>query len=634
MCGIAGILSLAGRPVTAPEIHAMCDTLVHRGPDDEGVHVGPGIGLGMRRLSIIDLQTGRQPVRNEDGTVSVVLNGEIYNFPELRRELTARGHRFTTATDTEVIVHLYEDLGPACVDRLRGMFAFAVWDDRRQRLLLARDRLGIKPLYYAEIGGRLLFASELKAILALPEVPRVLDPEALAHLLVFLTTPEARGFVAGVRKLPPGHRLEAEPGGKLRVERYWELAFQPDRRLTEAELVERLRELIEDSVRCHRLSDVPLGAFLSGGLDSSAVVATLARMSSAPVKTFSIGFADPAYDETAHARRVADRFRTEHHELRVEPDALDLVEDLAWHLDEPFGDSSAIPTYMVSRLAARHVTVVLSGDGGDELFAGYDKYRVEGRERRMRVPAPARHLLGRLGAVMPMGMRGRNAARHFALTGHARIVDAAAFFRRDDLAALLGPAVLDGHDPWAERVEALSRAAGNSDGGDWLSTLQSADLSGYLPLDILTKVDRMSMAHSIEARVPLLDHPLVEFAATIPPELQLRGETGKYLFKRAMEGILPAETVHRAKRGFAVPLARWFRGRLAGAVRDLLLSRRARERGLLAPAAVERLLTLHARGRDLDLQLWTLMSLELWCRLFLDGDGRAAPRPAIAERRA
>src|SRR5262245_35391477 len=563
MCGIAGIVSLGERPVGADEVQAMCDILAHRGPDDEGFYVRPGVGLGMRRLSIIDLETGHQPVRNEDGTVWAVLNGEIYNFKELRAELTARGHRFYTATDTETIVHLYEEHGPACVERMRGMFAFALWDERRRQLLLARDRLGIKPLFYAECAGRLLFASELKAILEVNDVERRLDWGAVSHFFASLAAPGDRSMVAGLRKLEPGHILVAGPGQALRVERYWDVRFEPDYSRGESALVERLRQTLEESVRLHLVSDVPVGAFLSGGVDSGAVVGYMSLLGHEPVKTFSIGFTDQDYDELTHARLVARAFGTDHHELVLEPDALDLIDEICWHLDEPLGDPSVIPMYMVSKLASESVTVVLSGDGGDELFAGYDKYVVEGRERRREPPAPARWLAGRIAGAMPEGMRGRNFLRHLSLTGTTRYMDATTLFRPEEHARLFRPDVrvlVARHDPWAEKRERLMRANGH-----WLSALQYADLHGYLSPDILTKVARMSMAHSIEARVPLLDHKLVEFAATIPPELLLRNGSGKYLFKRAMAGVLPAETVHRDKRGFAVPLAAWFRGRLAGA---------------------------------------------------------------------
>jgi asparagine synthase (glutamine-hydrolysing) len=618
MCGIAGIVSLNGRPVSLEELRSMCAAMIHRGPNDEGFYLGTDAGLGMRRLSIIDLETGRQPVRNEDGSVWVVLNGEIYNFRELRQELTKRGHSFYTETDTETIVHLYEEYGPRCVHRLRGMFAFALWDESLKKLLLARDRLGIKPLYYAEIGGRLAFASELKALIQLSEIERILNWRSINHLFTFLTTPRSESIIQGVHKLEPGHFLIASPGQGLRtIERYWDLNFEPDYGRTEEYFAERLRELLEESVGLHLVSDVPLGAFLSGGIDSSSVVATMARLTSSPVKTFSIGFAEGDYNELKYARRVAKRYGTDHCELILDPNVLEIIEDLAWHLDEPFGDSSALPTYMVSRLASEHVTVVLSGDGGDELFAGYDKYLVEERERRHRfLPAPARGLMGAVSRLWPEGMRGYNRLRHFSLAGADRYLDASTLFRLDQKKRLFQPDVferLSRDNPWHEAAQSLTET-----NGSWLSAVQSLDFKSYLPLDILTKVDRMSMAHSIEARVPLLDHKIVEFSATIPPELKLRGSTTKYIFKRALRGILPDEIIGRPKRGFAIPLGRWFRGRLGNFLRDLLLSDTCRRRGIFNHDYIERLIKRHENGRELDLHLWTLISFELWCRTFLD----------------
>lgn len=623
MCGIAGILSLDGRPVRLPELRAMCDAMYHRGPDDEGFHLGAGVGLGMRRLSIIDLHTGHQPVRNEDGSVWVVFNGEIYNFAELRCELQRQGHSFYTSTDTEVIVHLYEQHGTGCVQKLRGMFTFALWDDRSRQLLLARDRLGIKPLYYAEAGGRLLFGSELKTILTLPEVERKLDWNSVNHLFTSLHTPHSASIIAGVRKLEPGHILVARPGQSCVTERYWDLKFQPDLHSTVPEFVERLRQLLEESVSLHLVSDVPLGAFLSGGIDSSSVVATAARLTSSPLKTFSIGFPEGNYNELHYARQVAKRFGTDHSELILQPDVLEVLEDLVWYLDEPFGDSSAIPTYMVSRLASQQVKVVLSGDGGDELFAGYDKYLVERKERSLQLSGPTRKVLGGLVRILPDGVKGRNFLRHMSLTGDQRYLDAITLFRCEEKRKLFRPEAFElfsRDDPWKKEKEYLK---GN---GHWLSALQYLDLQSYLPLDILTKVDRMSMAHSLEARVPLLDHKLVEFAATLPPELRLNGETTKHIFKRAMRGILPDEVIERPKRGFAIPLGVWFRGQLGNFIRDLLLSPSCRSRGIFDTAYIEALVKRHENGRELDLHLWTLISFELWCRTFLDQRPQPAPK--------
>ncbi len=606
----------------------MCRAMAHRGPDDEGVYLGTGVGLGMRRLSIIDLDRGQQPVPNEDRTVWVVFNGEIYNYRELRRDLESRGHVFRTSGDTETIVHLYEDFGPGFVDRLRGMFAVAIWDERRRQVTLARDRLGIKPLYYAEREGELIFSSELKPMLQLPQVDRALNWEAVGHLFTFLATSPAQSIVDGIKKLEPARVATANRSRPLRVARYWDVAFEPDERTKEADLIERLRGLLAESVALHQVSDVPVGAFLSGGLDSSAVVATMSGGSGPRVKTFSIGFQEPDFDELRYARQVATLCGTEHHELVLEPDVVPMVEDLAWYLDEPFGDTSAIPTYMVSKLAAEHVKVVLTGDGGDEVFAGYDKYLVEGRERVYdRVPAAIRQIAGTVGTAMPEGMRGRRFLRHLALDGPRRYLDAQTLFHAEELPRLFRPdafAHMAGHDPWAA---SLSHLGGDR---DWVSALQYGDLQTYLPLDVLTKVDRMTMAHSLEARPPLLDHRLVEFAATIPPHLRLHGGTTKYLLKAAMRGVLPDAIIDRPKQGFAVPLGRWFRGPLGGFARDILLSDRCRQRGILDTAYLERLLARHQRGRNLDLHLWTTLSFELWCQRFLD----PSPVPVVSAARS
>jgi asparagine synthase (glutamine-hydrolysing) len=626
MCGIAGVVDFDGGPVREEQIRAMCGALSHRGPDGGGLYLAPGVGLGMRRLSIIDLQTGAQPVRNEDGSAWVVFNGEIYNYRDLRPDLEGRGHRFYTSSDTESIVHLYEDRGRACVEALRGMFAFAIWDRKRRTLLLARDRLGIKPLFYTEIGRRLAFASELKALLQLPEVEARIDWRALGSLLSTLHTPSDQSIVAGVKKLEPGHVLVAEAGRAVRLERYWDVRFEPERGRSEAAVADELRGVLEESVRLHLVSDVPIGAFLSGGVDSSSVVALMSRANASPVKTFSIGFRDADFDETPNARLVAGVLGTDHHEEILEPDAAGVLEDVAYHLDEPFGDSSAIPTYMVSRLAARHVKVALSGDGGDELFAGYDRYLTEERDRRF---GPLqRWVMGRLGRLWPRGVRGRNRLLLLSMPAGRRYLSRMTLYETDEKRQLLRPDAFEEvarHDPWSSEVERLSR------GGHWLSRLQDVDLMSYLPHDILTKVDRMSMAHSLEARVPLLDHKVVEFASKIPPEMQLSRGRSKRVLKRAMAGLLPESVFERPKRGFAIPLGRWFRGPLKDFPRDLLLSERSRRRGIFDTAAVERLLDDPGRGGALDLPVWTLLSFELWCRAFLDQRPReAVPSPGDA----
>jgi asparagine synthase (glutamine-hydrolysing) len=617
MCGIAGIVSLGGAPVDPSEIESMCRVMTHRGPDEDGFYVDSNVGMGMRRLRIIDLEGGRQPVHNEDRTIWTVFNGEIYNYQELRQRLISRGHKLYTSTDTEVLVHLYEDFGERMVQFLRGMFALAIWDTRNQRLFLARDRVGIKPLYYAMAGERFCFASELKALLTLPDIPRDIDWRALGGLCATLTTPHDQSIIRGARKLRPGHWMSVSLGSaRVTVAPYWDVQFVESSTQTEAALVEELRHLLDESVRLHMISDVPLGAFLSGGVDSSAVVATMTRASSRPIRTFTIGFDEQDFNEAPAAREVARALGTEHHEEIVNPDALKVIDKLVWHLDEPFGDSSAIPTYMVSQLASRSVTVVLSGDGGDELFAGYDRYLTEMRERRYdRLPPFIRMLAGGVGRVLPEFTRGKNFLNHFSKTGAERYADASTLFRLRQFPRLFTPDVLPHVIPEVELPDATRTRANAT---HWLSALQYGDLKSYLPLDILTKVDRMSMAHSIEARVPLLDHKLIEFAARIPPDLQIRDGRSKHILKSAMKGVLSETALNRPKRGFAVPLGAWFKGKLEDFAHDVLLSTRSRQRGIFDPAYVEKLLYRHAKGRSLDLHLWTLMSCELWCRAFLD----------------
>ena len=617
MCGIVGIMSFGERPVHLEELHQMCAAIVHRGPDEDGFYATRNAGLGMRRLSIIDLKTGRQPISNEDGTVWVVFNGEIYNFQELRKDLEKHGHRFATTTDTEVIVHLYEQYGDDCVQKMRGMFAFAVWDERNTRLLVARDRLGIKPLYFGEVNGRLVFASELKAILQLPEVQRKLNWNSVSHLFTSLCTPPAESIIEGIHKLEPGNILVAAPRKPISVEPYWDVQFSPDRRRTEQDTIEELRRLINESVGLHLVSDVPVGAFLSGGIDSSAVVAAASNLVSGRLNTYSIGFPEEDFNELRFARMMAKRLGTEHHELVLEPNVLDILDDLPWYLDEPFGDSSAIPTYMVSKLAAQHGKVVLSGDGGDELFAGYDKYVIEKKERRYdRLPGAIHRLMGALERILPKNARGHNFLRHFSLTGADRLLDLV-LYREEEKRMMFQEeayrqfASYDPREPWIRYLLANAN-------GTWLSAMQYIDLKRYLPIDILTKVDRMSMAHSLEVRPPLLDHKLVEFAATIPADMKLRDTTTKYIFKRALRGIVPDEIIDRPKRGFAIPLGRWFRGKLEEFVRDLLLSERTMQRGILRAEYIEELIKTHKRGRERDLHLWTLISFEMWCRAFLD----------------
>jgi len=649
MCGIAGFVesSTTSAPFTADEsralVHRMCDAIRHRGPDDEGTWLADGVALGMRRLSIIDLSTGHQPIHNEDRSVWIVFNGEIYNFPQLRRELEAHGHRFYTATDTEAIVHAYEQWGAAAIARLRGMFGLAIWDQRSRTLLVARDRIGIKPIYYAEQSGRLYFGSEMKSLLEAPGLPRAIDLDALDHYLSFLYTPRDGSIFSSIRKLPPGHLLTWHEG-RVTIEQYWQMAAAEPFRGSEAEAVAQLRSVLSDAVRCHLLSDVPLGAFLSGGVDSSVVVGLMTEATGQRVKTFSIGFDEPAFDELEHARRVAEHFATDHHEFVVTPDGLDILDRVVSHFDEPFADSSAIPTWYVSEMARRHVTVVLSGDGGDELFGGYDRYlphpRVVAFDRYS--PSALRRVATIAAAGLPHGARGKNFLRHVGRDQQGRYLDAIRFFGADEKPALLTADVwrqLRGPDPETRLARHFNRFAALP----WASQMMRFDAETYLPEDVLTKVDRMSMAHSIESRVPLLDNEVIEFAATLPAALKIKNGRRKHVLKEVAATLLPADILNRRKQGFGVPLGVWFRGGLRELFADTLRSATSLQRGYFQPAFVKRIVEEHVSGRrDHTLPLWQLVVFEKWHQLYVDAAGRASAdgnrvplySPAIPSARA
>jgi asparagine synthase (glutamine-hydrolysing) len=610
MCGIAGYVGW-DRPHDASDadLRRMCGAIVHRGPDDEGRLALPGAALGMRRLSVIDVARGHQPMANEDGTVHVVFNGEIYNHRELHERLARRGHRFRTSSDTETLVHLYEDHGAGLAEHLRGMFGFAVYDATRRRLVLARDRLGQKPLYYWERDGGLAFASEVRSLREFPGFRADIDPAAVAEYLRLGYVPDPLCIYRGVRKLPPGHVLVWERGGgPARVERYWS-PVRAEVAIGEADAVAELRRLLSDAVRSHLESEVPLGAFLSGGVDSSAVVAEMARQLDRRVRTFSIGFDVDAFNEAPHAARVAAAIGTDHTELIVRPDADALVERVVLGFDEPFADSSALPTYLVAELARRHVTVALSGDGGDELFAGYTRYaELLGRRE---LPAWARRVLGPAARALPHGAYGRNRLldlsralrQRYATTVASPLAGAEGGVGRDLLPGVGAPIDAPIRDLFASAA-----------GRDLLTQLTLVDLQSYLPGDILTKVDRMTMAVSLEARVPLLDHPLVEFAVSLPSALKLRDGTGKWIFREAIRDLVPPSVLEKPKQGFAVPLAQWFRGplryRLDSLAADDAPVLQFAERGV-----VSRLCAEHLSGRrDQSGTLWRLLALDLWLR--------------------
>ncbi|MGH9940780.1 MAG: asparagine synthase (glutamine-hydrolyzing) [Pyrinomonadaceae bacterium] len=635
MCGIAGFVESELRTGAedtrkrAAVLDRMCRIITHRGPDDQGTMVEGNVALGMRRLSIIDLAGGHQPISGCGGRVSVVFNGEIYNFQELQKELEARGHHFHTHSDTEAIVHAYEEYGERSVERLRGMFAFALWDERERMLFIARDRVGKKPLYYTLTPqGTLVFGSELKSLLEHPEVGRELNFEALDAYLTFGYVPDPLSIFRDVHKLPPGHHLTFADG-RISIKQYWDFNFEPVEVRPEEEYLEELRALLDEAVRVRLVSDVPLGAFLSGGVDSSTVVGLMARASGRPVKTFSIGFNEDSYSELKYARVTAEHFGTEHHEFIVTPDICHIVDELAWHFDEPFADSSAIPTYMVSKLAREHVTVALSGDGGDELFAGYTRYVVDQRRSGFaRLPRPLRRgVMAPLSRNLPHGARGRNFLHNVALDPLERYIDSIstytsltrpalyrADFRRQLGASDVAPA--SRFRDYAARVRT----------GNAVDPLLYLDSKTYLPGDILTKVDRMSMAVSLEARVPLLDHKLIEFVTRIPAELKLKGLTTKHIFKRAVRGLVPDEILDRPKQGFGVPIPQWINSQLRERIRETLTDTRARGRGYFEPGYVSLMLDEHERGRrDHSAQLWSLFMLELWHRTFMDGARPTAP---------
>jgi asparagine synthase (glutamine-hydrolysing) len=626
MCGITGIVDLKGkREIPRALLSRMNQTQAHRGPDADGLHLEPGVGLGHRRLSIIDLATGQQPLFNEDGSVVVVFNGEIYNYQALIPELTALGHVFRTKSDTEVIVHAWEAWGEACVERFRGMFAFALWDRNRETLFLARDRLGVKPLYYAVLGdGQLIFGSELKSLAAHPGLARELDPLAIEDYFAFGYVPEPRTVYRMARKLAPAHTLTLRRGQPAATPReYWDVRFTLDNPIGEsdaqAELVERLRE----SVRLRMISEVPLGAFLSGGVDSSAVVATMAGVSEQPVNTCSISFSDPAFDESRYAREVAARYRTRHFVDNVDSDDFGLVDELARTYDEPYADSSAIPTYRVCQLARRHVTVALSGDGGDESFGGYRRYRFHAMEERLRGMLPLalrRPAFGLLGRVYPKAdwapqvFRAKTTFQALARSSVEAYFHSVSFLANDMRERLYSNAFkaeLGGYNA----VEVFHRHAARANTEDALGLVQYLDLKTYLVGDINTKVDRASMAHSLEVREPLMDHPLVEWLATLPSSFKVKGNESKRLLKKAMEPQLSREVLYRSKMGFAVPLARWFRGPLRAAMRAALIGGRLAESGCFNPGYLAQLLAQHESGaRDHSTPIWTLLMFEAFLK--------------------
>jgi len=629
MCGIAGFISPDNHraPHAAQRVlDRMCRVIAHRGPDDQGTFVTSEVALGMRRLSIIDLVGGHQPMSGCDDALTIVFNGEIYNFRELQAQLEALGHRFKTHSDTEAILHAYEEFGSSCLDHLRGMFAFAVWDARDRELFVARDRAGKKPLYYTLTDpGSFIFGSELKSLREHPEFCGEFSYQALDAYLTFGYVPDPLTIFRNVQKLPPGHYLKFKHGSVI-VKQYWDFPHEhSDQNLTrsESDWIDELRSLLDESVRIRLVSDVPLGAFLSGGVDSSAVVGLMARHTGQPVKTFSIGFHEDSYNELKYARIAARKFGSDHHEFIVTPEICDVVDDLVWHFDEPFADSSAIPTFMVSKLAREHVKVVLSGDGGDELFAGYTRYATHRRRKRFaRMPRFVRSgLVQSLSHRLPHSAKGRNFLYQIAAEPLDCYLEQISVFSGLNKPQLY-TADFQRHVDQQGAFNLFREYASRAQSPELLDALLYLDAKTYLPGDILTKVDRMTMASSLEARTPLLDHKLIEFVARIPAALKMKGFDTKYIFKRAVGDIVPREILNRSKQGFGVPITEWINQELRQRIRDTFADTRTRQRGYVDPRYVDVLLEEHERGRrDHSAGLWALFVLELWMRMFVDASG-------------
>jgi asparagine synthase (glutamine-hydrolysing) len=630
MCGICGVFHFDNAPIEAQALELMVQVIHHRGPDDAGTWQSGPVGLGNTRLAIIDLSAaGHQPLANETNDVWIAFNGEIYNFPALRTEVEAHGHVYRSRTDTETIVHLFEEHGIDCLQMLRGMFALALWDSRKRELWLARDRIGKKPLYYYQDDRRLVFGSEIKCLLAYPGVPRQLNRQAVPLYLAYGYVPAPDTIFSGIRMLRPGCWLKVSDG-QVEERSYWEVPLphpeQKDSHDAEQEWSEALLAQLREAVRLRLISDVPLGAFLSGGLDSSAVVALMAEAAHGPVKTFAMGFAgEPSYDETEYAQMVAKHLGSDHHEFIVEPDVVDLLPKLVWHLDQPFGDSSAIPTYLVSKLAREHVTVALTGDGGDELLAGYERFQAARLANRYRaLPGFAHRAVTAIAQRWPQGTGYRDLGRRtLRFVSRARLplpeqyLGWVGVMSPEIVEELVSPNLAGFANPQDlhEHFASYFRLNGN----DPVPALLDVNFRSYLPDDLLIKADRMSMAASLEARSPFLDHVLIEFAATMPVDLKLRNGVTKYILKKAFEGKLPNEIIYRKKHGFGVPVGKWFRTTLKQTLTDTLLSTRAQQRGLLNPVTVKKFVSEHLSGcRDHGQALWPLLMLEIWAQEFLD----------------
>lgn len=620
MCGISGFLYFDDRPINANLAIRMADAQKHRGPDESGFHVGSRVALAHRRLSIIDLSTGQQPLSNENESVWISFNGEIYNFEDLNRRLIPH-HHFRTRSDTETIVHLYEQYPEDFIPMLRGMFAFALWDESNRTLILARDRVGKKPLYYYLDDEKLVFASEIKSILCHPRLKLEIDEQAISDYVSLGYIPAPKSIYRRIRKVRPGHYLKVV-GSEVREVCYWDLHFQPDESLNESQWIAKFMEEFEEAIRIRFMSEVPLGAFLSGGLDSSAVVAMMSRIMNQPIRTATIGFNEDAFDESEYAREVARYLNTDHYERTVTPDKIETIEKLAWHYDEPFSDSSALPTYYVSKIARERVTVALSGDGGDENFAGYRRYHFDAMENRVRdfLPLALRKILFRPLSLIypkmdwaPQFLRARSTFQNLSLDPVDGYFESISIFRRNDKGRILSPD-LKLHLKGYESQDVFRSHYNQAGTWDSISRIQYLDIKTYLTDDILTKVDRASMAVSLEVRCPLLDHKVMELIARMPSSMKLRNGTGKYLFKKAMEPYLPNETIYRTKMGFMMPLAEWFRGGIREYARDFIIDR---EDPFLSGLFVKKIWDQHQSGiRDRSSQLWNILMFRLWMDRF------------------
>ena len=626
MCGIVGIVRNDGKPVDEQLLTRMCNAIRHRGPDDDGFYLNGSVGLGMRRLAIIDLKGGAQPIHNQDRSSWIVFNGEIYNYLELRAKLEKLGHTFYTNSDTEAIVHAYDQFGADCPKHLRGMFAFAIWNERTQELFLARDRIGKKPLLYAHVNGELIFGSEFSALLLHPDVSREVQPEALDYYLSFMCIPAPLTAYRAIRKLEPGHWLRWR-NGQIESQRYWQPDFTKKVAIDEEEAGERTVEILREAVRVRLMSEVPLGAFLSGGIDSSAVVALMSQESSERVKTFSIGFEEQDFSELHHARRIAEHVGADHHEFIVRPDAVEVLPMLVEHYGEPYADSSAVPTYYVARETRKHVTVALNGDGGDESFAGYERYIAMGlTERYRRVPSFLRESV----IKETVNMIPSSPMKRSRVKSAKRLLEVVSLPRVERYTHWMSvfneqtkqPLYSDFFRQQTQDADATGLLAEwfkRANGVGVVDAMLLTDQMTYLPNDLLVKVDIATMAVSLEARSPFLDHHVIEFAASLPQNLKLRRLTSKYLLKKVLRKLLPSENLNRRKMGFGVPIGHWFRGKMQPFLREVVLSEKALRRGLFKPEAVRQLVELHTRGeRDYSHQLWTLLMLELWFNRFID----------------